>query len=240
MLFKKLSAPSLKELFVAELEGMILSGKLEIGAKLPPERELAESMQVSRAVVNSGLDEMEKKGFLVVKPRIGTFVADYRKYGTADTLVSIMQYNGGMLRDKEVRSILEVRIIFMNLAATLAIDNADDASIAGLGQYVTALKACEDPEEAASLIFDFSHELSFIGGNSLLPLFFASFKDLVTTCGCASPASMAQRRSPRVLSRFSFMCRTATKTPPSATSRTPPTKVLTAAARSIRRRHIQP
>jgi len=175
MLFKKLSAPSLKELFVAELEGMILSGKLEIGAKLPPERELAESMQVSRAVVNSGLDEMEKKGFLVVKPRIGTFVADYRKYGTADTL-----YNGGMLRDKEVRSILEVRIMFMNLAATLAIDNADDASIAGLEQYVTALKACEDPEEAASLIFDFSHELSFIGGNSLLPLFFASFKDLVT------------------------------------------------------------
>ena len=169
MLFKKLSAPSLKELFVAELEGMILSGKLEIGAKLPPERELAESMQ-----------EMEKKGFLVVKPRIGTFVADYRKYGTADTLVSIMQYNGGMLRDKEVRSILEVRIMFMNLAATLAIDNADDASIAGLEQYVTALKACEDPEEAASLIFDFSHELSFIGGNSLLPLFFASFKDLVT------------------------------------------------------------
>ena len=91
-----------------------------------------------------------------------------------------MQYNGGMLRDKEVRSILEVRIMFMNLAATLAIDNADDASIAGLEQYVTALKACEDPEEAASLIFDFSHELSFIGGNSLLPLFFASFKDLVT------------------------------------------------------------
>ena len=135
MLFKKLSAPSLKELFVAELEGMILSGKLEIGAKLPPERELAESMQVSRAVVNSGLDEMEKKGFLVVKPRIGTFVADYRKYGTADTLVSIMQYNGGMLRDKEVRSILEVRIMFMNLAATLAIDNADDASIAGLERH---------------------------------------------------------------------------------------------------------
>ena len=51
MLFKKLSAPSLKELFVAELEGMILSGKLEIGAKLPPERELAESMQVDRKSV---------------------------------------------------------------------------------------------------------------------------------------------------------------------------------------------
>lgn len=181
MLFKKLSAPSLKELFVAELEGMILSGKLEIGAKLPPERELAESMQVSRAVVNSGIAEMEKKGFLLVKPRIGTFVADYRKYGTTDTLVSIMHYNGGMLRDKEVRSTLEVRIIFMNLAATLAIDNATDEEIKGLEKFVTALESCNNPEEAASLIFSFSHELSFISGNSLLPLFFISFRDLVTS-----------------------------------------------------------
>lgn len=179
MVFKKLSAPSLKELFVTELEGMILSGKLEVGAQLPPERELAESMQVSRAVVNSGIAEMEKKGFLVVKPRIGTFVADYRRYGTTDTLVSIMRYNGGMLRDKEVRSILEVRIIFMNLAATLAIENADDEAIASLEKYVQALKQCDNPDETASLIFEFSHELSFISGNSLLPLFFISFKDLV-------------------------------------------------------------
>lgn len=179
MIFKKLSAPSLKELFISELEGMILSGKLEIGAKLPPERELAESMQVSRAVVNSGIAEMEKKGFLVVKPRIGTFVADYRRYGTTETLVSIMHYNGGMLRDKEVRSVLEVRILFMNLASTLAIDYATDEEIAALEKYVQALEQCTDPEETASLIFAFSHEISFISGNTLLPLFFISFKDLV-------------------------------------------------------------
>ena len=90
MEFKKLNAPSLKELFVSELQNMILSGKLEIGAKLPPERELANSMHVSRAVVNAGISELEKMGFLVVKPRIGTFVEDYRKNGTLDTLVAIM------------------------------------------------------------------------------------------------------------------------------------------------------
>ena len=55
MEFKKLSAPSLKELFITELQNMILSGKLEIGEKLPPERELAESMHVSRAVINAGI-----------------------------------------------------------------------------------------------------------------------------------------------------------------------------------------
>ena len=82
MQFKKLSTPSLKELFVSELESKILSGELKVGEKLPSERELAEAMQVSRAVVNSGIAEMEQKGFLIVRPRVGTFVEDYRKNGT--------------------------------------------------------------------------------------------------------------------------------------------------------------
>lgn len=179
MEFKKLNAPTLKELFISEMEGMILSGKLEVGEKLPPERELAKSMQVSRAVVNSGIAELEKKGFLVVRPRVGTFVEDYLKNGTVETLVSIMHYNGGMLREKETRSVLEARIIFMNAAATLAIDNASDEEICSLEPYVDALRTCTDPEEASLLIFKFSHEISYISGNSLLPLFFISFKDLV-------------------------------------------------------------
>ena len=117
MEFQKLNAPSLKELFISELENMIISGRLPIGTKLPSERELASSMQVSRAVVNSGIAELEKKGFVVVKPRIGTM----------DTLVSIMKYNGGSLSSDEIRSILEVRILFMNLAARLTIEKASDA-----------------------------------------------------------------------------------------------------------------
>ena len=63
MEFQKISSPSLRDLFVEQLEHPILSGKLKIGEKLPPERQLAEMMQVSRAVVNSGLGELERKRF---------------------------------------------------------------------------------------------------------------------------------------------------------------------------------
>ena len=35
MEFEKISSPSLRELFVDQLENMILSGKLKIGEKLP-------------------------------------------------------------------------------------------------------------------------------------------------------------------------------------------------------------
>lgn len=89
---------------------MILSGKLKTGEKLPPERQLAEEMQVSRAVVNGGIADLQRMGFLIVKPRSGTYVADYRRTGTIETLLSIMKYNGGSLRNEEIRSIFEVRI----------------------------------------------------------------------------------------------------------------------------------
>ena len=170
MEFKKLAAPSLKELFITEIQNMILSGKLEIGEQLPPERELAESMHVSRAVVNSGITTLEKKGFLDVRPRVGNFVADYRRNGTLETLVTIMNYNGGMLRDNEVKSILEVRVIILSLAAKLTIEQASDEAIQSLTPFLEQLKSCEDPEETANLMFP--------------PIYFSPFS-------CALDAGMA-------------------------------------------------
>lgn len=176
MEFSKLSAPSLKELFIHELEGRILSGKLEIGAQLPSERELADMMQVSRTVVNSGITEMANKGFLTIKPRVGTFVSDYRRNGTLDTLISIMSYNGGMLRKAEIKSILEIRIVLDTLAVQLTIPKLTDEEIALLANILSQLKAASTNEAASSLAFDFHHELGVISGNTLLPLIFYSFK----------------------------------------------------------------
>lgn len=67
----------------------------------------------------------------------------------------------------------------MNLAARLTIEKASDAEIGGLTFYLDKLKNSSTPEDAAASIFEFSHELSFISGNMLLPLFFTSFRDLV-------------------------------------------------------------
>lgn len=181
MQFKKLSAPSLKELFVEEIESKILSGELSIGEKLPSERELAASMQVSRAVVNAGIVELEQKGFLVITPRIGNFVADYRRNGSLNTLVSIMRYNGGALARDEIRSILELRIVLVNLAAVTAIDRATDADFQTLREILNLCQRCTTPERLAEETFHFYHELGVISGNTLLPLLFNSFKELVCT-----------------------------------------------------------
>lgn len=176
MEFTKLSAPSLKELFIQQLETMILSGKLAVGEKLPTERELADSLQVSRAVVNAGIAELARKGFIIIKPRVGTFVADYRRNGTLETLISIMNYNGGILRREEIRSILELRIAMDSIAVELCIPKITDEEILILKNYVTQIKEATSPEEASKLAFQFQHELACLSGNTLLPLIFSSFK----------------------------------------------------------------
>ena len=181
MEFAKLSAPSLKDLFVQQLQGMILSDELPMGTQLPPERELAQQMQVSRAVVNGGLAELAQQGFLEVRPRQGTFVADYRRKGNLSTLIAIMEYQGGVLGKDEIRSILEVRRALEHLAAQRAIRYASDEALARLGDIVARIAAAQNNAQAAEAAFAFQHELALAGGNSILPLIYYSFKAPVIT-----------------------------------------------------------
>ena len=106
--FTKITNVSLTELFVQQIENMILSGELAVGEQLPPARELSVRMGVSRPVISAGLIELEKLGFIEMHPRQGAFVSDYRRKGTVETLVAIMRYNGGAMRDNEVTSLLQV------------------------------------------------------------------------------------------------------------------------------------
>ena len=62
--YTKISAPSLTDLFVQQIEHMILSGELAVGEQLPPARELSLKMGVSRPVISAGLVELEKLGFV--------------------------------------------------------------------------------------------------------------------------------------------------------------------------------
>lgn len=181
MEFQKISAPSLHELFVDQLEHMIISGKLQIGEKLPPERQLAEMMQVSRSVVNGGINELEKKGFLIVKPRSGTYVADYRRKGTIDTLMAIMKYNGGRIRNEEIRSIFEIRIALDTLAAKLCISRISNEEIQLLYEKVEEIHLAENKSNAIRAAFEFQHEFALASGNTLIPLVFQSFIAPIST-----------------------------------------------------------
>jgi DNA-binding GntR family transcriptional regulator len=111
-----------------------------------------------------------------VKPRVGNFVADYRRNGNLETLLSIMHYNGGHLRKQEVRSILEVRIALDSLAVQLLIPKITEEEIEALRVIVERIGSASAPSDAIDAAFAFQCELGILSGNTLIPLIFSSFR----------------------------------------------------------------
>ena len=173
--FNKISALSLTDLFVQQIENMILSGELAVGEQLPPARELSIRMGVSRPVISAGLVELEKLGFVEIRPRQGVYVCDYRRKGTMETLVAIMRYNGGALRQNEVRSLLETREAMESLCVKLVCERVSTGELEQLSPILDSIRDAKSPEEAAEQVFCFHHELAVLSGNVLMPLLYYSF-----------------------------------------------------------------
>ena len=152
--YSKITALSLTDLFVQQIENMILSGELAIGERLPPARELAVKMGVSRTVVTAGLVEL----------------------GTMETLVAIMRYNGGALRQNEVRSLLETRDAMECMCMRLVVERSDAAALEALAPVLESIRTARDSDEAAENVFLFHHELAVLSGNMLMPLLYHSFR----------------------------------------------------------------
>ena len=173
--FNKISALSLTDLFVQQIENMILSGELAVGEQLPPARELSIRMGVSRPGISAGLVELEKLGFVEIRPRQGVYVCDYRRKGTMETLVAIMRYNGGALRQNEVRSLLETREAMESLCMKLVCERVNTGELEQLSPILDSIRDAKSPEEAAEQVFCFHHELAVLSGNVLMPLLYYSF-----------------------------------------------------------------
>lgn len=69
-------APVLSDAVAEQITALVRSGQLAAGSRLPPERELAEQLGVSRTVVREALRILEKSGLLRVKHGSGRFVSE--------------------------------------------------------------------------------------------------------------------------------------------------------------------
>ncbi|MCK5155337.1 MAG: FadR family transcriptional regulator [Spirochaetales bacterium] len=103
---KPVAVPTPKEIFVKQIEELILSGEIGPGEKIPPERILADKIGVSRPVVHEGLLDLAGKGLVTMKPRHGCYINDYRKSGSFELLNALYHYNSGELTE-EIRDGLE-------------------------------------------------------------------------------------------------------------------------------------
>lgn len=177
MAFKKLTAPTLTDLFVSELEKMILSGELKVGDKLPPERQLANEMNVSLAVINAGINRLTSLGFLMIAPRKGVFVADYIRDGNIDTLKEVIEYNQSEPDQEVLEPVSQFRRGIELSATKAACINSTSNSLERLKSLINQIEADKNAD-LAELGFQFHHEIGIASGNTYYPMIIQSFKPL--------------------------------------------------------------
>src|SRR5436309_15991956 len=86
---RKVKKTRLHEEVMVQLAAYIRGGKLKPGDQLPPERELAERMQVSRATIREALRIMQLQSLIVSRPGSGTFIAEGDAQSLAQAVTQI-------------------------------------------------------------------------------------------------------------------------------------------------------
>ena len=118
----------------AELRDAVLSGRYEVGARLPPERTLAEDFEVGRASVRTALTQLAAKGLLQPRQGSGYTVLDWRDAKAGISLLGELDGARVLDRVETARDLLRIRrhlamalIETLRAPDTVAIAEAIDA-----------------------------------------------------------------------------------------------------------------
>ena len=147
-------------------------------------RELSEDMNVSRAVVNGGLNQLADMGFIRIAPRKGAFVNDYVATGDIHVLTAIMEYNGWRFTPEYLEPMLQVRMSIEPYFTELAARHNDSSYLLEIPRIIASLK--EFPcthQTAGELIFRFYHAVALASSNIILPLLMRTFMPVYESMG---------------------------------------------------------
>ncbi|WP_119729189.1 FadR/GntR family transcriptional regulator [Thermomonospora amylolytica] len=157
------------ELVLEAIEEKILSGELGVGDRLPPERDFAEMLGVSRSAIREALRVLEAQGVLR-RPRVGTGPDSGSMLGgTASIGLSRLLRMHVALANFDLDEIVEARIIMERASVELAAAHADTKALARM-RYL--LDRMDDPsvprEEFNDLDTEFHVTLAEAAGNRLI------------------------------------------------------------------------
>ena len=112
MEFKKITPVRLYENAIEQIMDLIENNELKPGDKLPPERELAEKLSISRGSLREAFRVLESRGLIKSKPGGGRYIREIRKNGHNNTENIILSLEkSSILELLEAREIFEVKIV---------------------------------------------------------------------------------------------------------------------------------
>ncbi|MFK0402864.1 FadR/GntR family transcriptional regulator [Microbacterium sp. NPDC090225] len=118
---------------------LFTGGDIAPGTRLPPERQLAATLEVGRSAVREALAALEILGIVDVRPGSGT----YLRGSASDLLPQTLRW-GLLIGDRNTAELIELRSGLEIYVARLAAARADASAVAALTTTLEAMRASKD------------------------------------------------------------------------------------------------
>jgi GntR family transcriptional repressor for pyruvate dehydrogenase complex len=174
---------------VNHIRAKIEDGTLQPGDRIPPEREFAKMLKISRASLRTGIGYLAAMGVMKVRHGVGTFVAD----GPPEIGKSSLGLLGALHGFKHWQ-MFEVRKLIETSLAALAAERGKEEQLTVLAEELAEMYATID-DPAQYLIHDvrFHRTIAEASGNPIL----AALMETVSTALYDERRKTAQRARDR-------------------------------------------
>lgn len=162
------------EIVESRLIEAILDGTFPANSHLPAERELAESLGVTRPTLREALQRLTRDGWVEIHHGKPTRVRDYLTEGNLGVLNALAE-NPNFSPQNFVPDLLSVRLAMAPMYAKLAVENAPTDLLGFLERRVTL---DDSPRTFGDFDWSLHHTLTILSGNPIFVLILNGFKDL--------------------------------------------------------------
>ncbi|MEU6697410.1 FadR/GntR family transcriptional regulator [Pseudonocardia sp. NPDC046786] len=149
---------------IEKIKGMIVSGELAPGSRLPREAELAQRLGLSRSSLREAVRALSLIRVLDVRQGDGTYVTSLEPTLLMDALGFVVDFH----RDDTVLEFLEVRRITEPAATALAATRMSDEGVAALRALLDSVDDAPTVEELVAGDLEFHRRIAAASGNAVL------------------------------------------------------------------------
>jgi GntR family transcriptional repressor for pyruvate dehydrogenase complex len=169
----------------------IEAGRLGPGHRLPPERELAQKMGVSRPSLRSGLRTLQAMGIITSRRGAGTFIVEGPPKLGKGPLQFLAALHGFTLEQMyEARRMLEVG------AAGLAAERATGEQLAAMADEIAGMFATlDEPHTFLRHDLDFHRAVAAGSGNPILAAIIGTLTEIIWETGRINVQGLGLRES---------------------------------------------
>lgn len=152
------------ELVVQRIKELLERGELKAGSRLPPERELAEMLHISRPSLRTALKALSVMGIIHAKPGAGTYIAN----SLPEVFTEPMRFMT-LINNTSDEEMFEARLIIEAGLAELAAERAVEEDIKTMNIEIEGMRAsANDPENYLKHDIRFHQAIAKAANNKLM------------------------------------------------------------------------